>query len=57
MAATTSERNRVLPIVLPPKLYRKLELAGRAAERDAVQQARWILKQALEPECQPDSAR
>jgi len=38
---------KVLPIILPPALYRKLELDGRAQERDAVQQARWILKQAL----------
>jgi hypothetical protein len=44
-------RTKVLPIVLPPPLYRKLELDGRAQERDAVQQARWLLKQALgEPE-------
>jgi hypothetical protein len=38
---------KILPIVLPPALYRKLELDGRAEERDAVQQARWILKRAL----------
>ena len=38
---------KVLPIILPPTLYRQLELDGRAQERDAVQQARWILKQAL----------
>ena len=41
-------RSKILPIVLPPTLYRKLELDGRAEERDAVQQARWILKRALE---------
>lgn len=40
--------NKVLPIVLPPDLYRKLELAGRAQERDAVQQARFIIKRELE---------
>ena len=40
-------KTRVLPIVLPAALYRKLELDGRAQERDAVQQARWILKRAL----------
>jgi len=42
-------QNKILPIVLPPALYRKLEIDGRAQERDAVQQARWLLKQALEP--------
>jgi hypothetical protein len=41
-------RTKILPIVLPPTLYRKLELDGRAEERDALQQARWILKRALE---------
>jgi hypothetical protein len=41
-------RTKILPIVLPPPLYRKLELDGRAQERDAVQQARWILKRHLE---------
>jgi hypothetical protein len=41
-------QNKVLPIVLPPALYRKLELEGRVQERDAVQQARFILKRELE---------
>jgi hypothetical protein len=41
-------RTKILPIVLPPTLYRKLELNGRAEERDALQQARWILKRHLE---------
>ena len=53
-------RTKILPIVLPPTLYRKLELDGRAEERDALQQARWILKRALEdPRTQagsPDTA-
>jgi hypothetical protein len=40
-------QTKVLPIVLPAALYRKLELDGRAQERDAVQQARWLLKRAL----------
>ena len=41
-------RNKILPIVLPPTLYKQLERDGRAEERDALQQARWILKRALE---------
>ena len=40
-------RNRVLPIILPPSAYRRLELEARSQERDPVQQARWILRQAL----------
>ena len=44
-------RTRVLPIILPPSTYRRLELEARAQERDPLQQARWLLKQALgEPE-------
>ena len=31
-------QSKVLPIVLPPALYRRLELDGRAEERDAIQQ-------------------
>ena len=51
-------RSKILPIVLPPSLYRKLELDGRAQERDAVQQARWLLKRALEePKREPEPAR
>lgn len=40
-------RPRTLPIILPPAMYERLEREARAQERDAVQQARWILKQAL----------
>ena len=40
-------RTKVLPIILPPSAYRRLELEARAQERDPVQQARWLLKQAL----------
>ena len=44
-------RTKVLPIILPPSTYRRLELKARAQERDPLQQARWLLKQALsEPE-------
>ena len=41
-------RTKILPIVLPPSMYKQLERDARAAERDALQQARWILKRALE---------
>ena len=40
-------RTKCLPIVLAPSTYARLEREARAAERDPVQQARWILKQAL----------
>ena len=43
-------RSRVLPIILPPPEYRQLERDARANERDPVQQARWLLKQALAQE-------
>jgi hypothetical protein len=41
-------RTKILPIVLPPTLYKRLERDGRAEERDVLQQARWVLKRALE---------
>jgi hypothetical protein len=52
-------RVKTLPIILPPAMYERLEREARAQERDAVQQARWILKRALEapqidPANQPD---
>ncbi len=40
-------RTKVLPIILPPSTYRRLELEARAHERDPIQQARWLLKRAL----------
>ena len=50
-------RTRCLPILLPPSYYRRLEREARAAERDPVQQARWILKQALLADEQPKDDR
>ena len=38
---------KCLPIVLPPSIYARLEREAQAAERGPLQQARWILKQAL----------
>ena len=47
-------RAKTLPIILPPAMYERLEREARAQERDAVQQARWILKRALEvPQTDP----
>jgi hypothetical protein len=43
-------RMKCLPIVLPPAVYTRLERAARAEERDPLQQARWILKRALDTE-------
>ncbi len=40
-------RTRVLPIILPPSTYHRLEQEARAQERDPLQQARWLLKQVL----------
>ena len=41
-------RIKVLPIVLPSDTYARLERQARANERDALQQARWLLKEALQ---------
>ena len=41
-------RNRLLPLYIPADVYRRIEQAGHAEERDALQQARWILKRAME---------
>lgn len=38
---------KVLPIVLPSDAYARLERQARTNERDALQQARWLLKEAL----------
>ncbi len=44
-------RTNILPIVLPKPLYKELERRAYAEERDPLQHARWLLKQALsEPE-------
>jgi hypothetical protein len=41
------QRSKFLPVYLPRELYTRLEAQARAEERDAVQQATWILKQKL----------
>ena len=41
-------RTKVLPIYLPADAYANLERLARSQEREPVQQARWIIKQALD---------
>ena len=38
---------KCLPLYVDVELYRQLERAGRAEERDPIQQARWMLRRAL----------
>jgi hypothetical protein len=48
-------RIKVLPpIVLPSDAYARLERQARANERDALQEARWLLKEALKRETPAD---
>jgi thioredoxin-like negative regulator of GroEL len=41
-------RTRRLPLVIPQQDYKKLEELAKAHERDPMQQARWMLRQALD---------
>ena len=41
---------KVLPIAVPPELYAILERKAQAEDRDCVQQARYLLKEALRAE-------
>lgn len=41
-------RLNILPIVLPKPLYQELERQAYAEDRDPLQQARWMLKRAIE---------
>ena len=43
---------KVLPIAVPPELYAILERKAQAEDRDCVQQARYLLKEALRAEAQ-----
>ena len=40
-------RTKCLPLYIPSDLYKRLEERATAEERDPLQQARWLLKQAL----------
>jgi hypothetical protein len=39
---------KCLPINLPVDMYQQLDALAQTQERDAVQQARWMLKQAIQ---------
>jgi hypothetical protein len=47
-------RQKILPIILPSDAYARLERQARANERDTLQQARWLLKEALRREAPID---
>jgi len=52
-------RTKCLPLYLPREMYTRLERLAEAHERDPIQQARWLLRQALdepEPRAQPTGA-
>jgi hypothetical protein len=38
---------KVLPIILPPDVYSRLAERAATFDRDALQEARWLLRQAL----------
>ena len=42
------------PLSLPTDLYQRLDQQARASERDTLQQARWLLRQALADQADPD---
>ncbi len=43
-------RTKCLPLYIPRDLYERLERQALAEERDPLQQARWLLRQALSTE-------
>lgn len=47
-------RDKCLPLYLSADLYRRLEQQALAWERDPIQQARWLLKEALRQETPTD---
>jgi len=40
-------KSRLLPLYLPGEVYVRLERAALAEERDPLQHARWLIKQAV----------
>jgi len=48
-------RTKILPLVLPPDQYARLEREAKAQERDPIQQARYILRQHFDGAQQADS--
>lgn len=50
-------RTRPLPLYIPSDMYARLERLGQTEERNVLQQARWILRRALDaPDEQPQTA-
>jgi hypothetical protein len=43
-------RTKCLPLYLPAELYQELERRGSLQERDPIQEARFLIKQALATE-------
>ena len=41
-------REKCIPLYLPPSIYEQLVALAQAEERDPSQQARWLLRRALE---------
>ena len=49
-------RAKCLPLYLDRDTYARLEQQAAAQERDPLQQARWLLRQVLEPPLPPEFA-
>lgn len=45
---TRQRRTRYVPLYLPGDVYARLEQQALAAERDPMQHARWLIRQAVE---------
>ena len=48
--------DRRLPLSLPPDLYNRLTEQARAADRDPIQQVRFLLRQALDADAEQAGA-
>jgi len=44
----TRTKTKLLPLYLPGEVYARLERVALAEERDPLQHARWLIKQAIE---------
>lgn len=51
-----TKQHKMLPLYLDAALYRAIEERGAANERDPIQEARWIIRQALAAELQQHDA-
>ena len=50
---TRQRRTRYVPLYLPGDVYARLEQQALAAERDPMQHARWLIRQAVDPGDRP----